>query len=509
MKAGQDNRLTRVSSFELNLENDWGVLVSFFANEDINLEKKAVDELLKVISTQETVLRLQKEAPDFFDSTKENCLEKVVLTPDFHKGSGIPIGTVMSTKGFILPQAVGNDVNCGMRFETTPFQHEDIVEKLDLIEENLRNIFFGGGRNIPMTRTQRQALLQYGLPGLLDSSSEAKGMGIWSDLSLSKEERQLSKMHGNGVYKAKGIFGVEEYLKRSGGVTHDPVIGNVGGGNHFAEVQYVKKILNPQAAYEWGLKEGQVVMMIHSGSLGLGHGTGRYAMDILKRIYPKNSKFPENGIFPLPLHEAYSDELANYRCSLANSANFAFANRFMLSRMLLKGLACGKDAESDLIYDAPHNLMWDKDGRTVHRKGATPAGGWQEAQGTAYKFWGEPVIVPGSMGTSSYLMLGQGNESSLCSACHGAGRLIGRGAAMHVGDQEIEDFLNNFRIVTPINPKDASVKGRRDILGKWKAQLKQEAPMTYKNITPVVETLKEAQIAQPVAELYPILTVKS
>ena len=80
---------------------------------------------------------------------------------------------------------------------------------------------------------------------------------------------------------------------------------------------------------------------------------------------------------------------------------------------------------------------------------------------------------------------------------------------MHVDDQEIEDFLNNFRIVTPINPKDATVKGRRDILGKWKAQLKQEAPMTYKNITPVVETLKEAEIAQPVAELFPILTVKS
>ena len=509
MKAGQDNRLIRVSPFELNLENEWNVPVSFFANEEINLEKKAVDELLKVISTQETVLRLQKEAPDFFDKTKDISLEKVVLTPDFHKGSGIPIGTVMATKGFILPQAVGNDVNCGMRFEATSFQLEDIIKNLDSIEENLRNIFFGGARNIPMSKTQRQSLLQYGLPGLLETSSDAKGLGIWQGMSISKEENHLSKMHGNGAYRAKGIFGMEEYLKRSDGVSHDPVIGNVGGGNHFAEVQYVKKILNPQAAFNWGLKEGQIVMMIHSGSLGLGHGTGRYAMDILKEIYPKNCRFPENGIFPLPLHEAFSTELENYRCSLANSANFAFANRFMLSRMLLKGLACGKDAEADLIYDAPHNLMWDKDGRTVHRKGATPAGGWKEVQGTAYRFWGEPVIVPGSMGSSSYLMLGQGNENSLCSACHGAGRLIGRGAAMQVDDKEIEEFIRNFRIVTSVNPNDASVKGRRDILGKWKAQLKQEAPMTYKNITPVVETLKEAQIAQPVAELFPVLTVKS
>ena len=194
---------------------------------------------------------------------------------------------------------------------------------------------------------------------------------------------------------------------------------------------------------------------------------------------------------------------------MANSANFAFANRFMLSRMLLKGLACGRNAESQLIYDAPHNLMWDKEGHTVHRKGATPAGSWKEAQDTEYKFWGEPVIVPGSMGSSSYLMLGQGNANSLCSACHGAGRLIARGAAMKVDDKEIDEFLRNFRIVTPMDPNSAEVKGRRDILGKWRAQLKQEAPMTYKNITPVVETLKEAQIAQPVAELFPILTVKS
>ena len=508
MKAGQDNRLTRVSPFELQLQNEWGVPVSFFANDEINLEKKAVDELIKVISVQENVLRLQKEAPDFFGD-RESCLEKVVLTPDFHKGSGIPIGTVMATKGFILPQAVGNDVNCGMRFETTSLQHNDVVNNLDEIELNLRKIFFGGGRDIPMTRSQRQALLQYGLPGLLESSHEAEGRGLWHSLSVSKEEKQLRKMHGRGVYEAKGIFGLEEYLKRSEGATHDPVIGNVGGGNHFAEVQFVKKILNPQAAFDWGIQEGQVVMMIHSGSLGLGHSTGKYAMELLKKVYPKGSKFPENGIFPLPLNEMFATEVDNYKCSLANSANFAFANRFMLSRMLLKGLACGKSAESHLIYDAPHNLMWNKDGYTLHRKGATPAGGWEDTQGTDYKFWGEPVIVPGSMGSSSYLMLGQGNANSLCSACHGAGRLIARGAAMHVDDKEIDEFLNNFRIVTSVNPNDAEVKGRRDILGKWKAQLKQEAPMTYKDITPVVETLKQAQIAQPVAELFPILTVKS
>ena len=273
MKAGQDNRLTRVSPFELQLKNEWDVPVSFFANDEINLEKQAVDELIDVISVQETVLRLQKEAPDFFADKNAN-LEKVVLTPDFHKGSGIPIGTVMATRGFILPQAVGNDVNCGMRFEATSFQYEEVINNLDTIEVNLRNIFFGGGRDIPMTKSQRQSLLQYGLQGLFDTSADVLDRGIWQSLSIAKEEKQLGKMHGRGVYEAKGIFGLEDYLKRSDGATHDPVIGNVGGGNHFAEVQYVKKILNPQAAYDWGIKEGQVVMMIHSGSLGLGHSTG-------------------------------------------------------------------------------------------------------------------------------------------------------------------------------------------------------------------------------------------
>ena len=507
----QDKRLKRESSWHLSLPNEWDIPVTFIANEEISLEKTAVDELSALIETQATVNRLQKEAPGFFDESLENRINQVVLTPDFHKGSGVPIGTVIKSSGFILPQAVGNDVNCGMRLSATSINVDQLRSGLDDLEKELRRIFFEGGRDIPMTRSQRMALLQYGLPGLIDTMNEANGKGLWAEMQEDREIAALDKMHGSGSYAVKDIFGLEEYLKRSEGATHDSIIGNVGGGNHFAEIQYVRKILNPAAAYAWGLKEGQVVMMIHSGSLGLGHCTGRFAMDTMKAIYPEKSKYPDNGVFMLPDGDRFENQVKDYFCSLANSANFAFGNRFFLDKMILRGLknVMNTDVESSVIYDAPHNLVWEKDGSFVHRKGATPAGGWAQAQDTAYRHWGEPVIVPGSMGAPSYLLLGQGNEQTLCSACHGAGRQIARGAAMKVDDEEIEEFLENFRIVTALDHRNPAVKGRRDIMEKWKGQLKQEAPATYKNITPVIETLTTANAASPVVELYPLMTVKN
>jgi tRNA-splicing ligase RtcB len=201
-------------------------------------------------------------------------------------------------------------------------------------------------------------------------------------------------------------------------------------------------------------------------------------------------------------HHAQGAQMAQKRASM-------WRHLIMVRRALEQSVG---PADMQVLYDAPHNLMWEQPGDDgtvfLHRKGATPADGWAAMANTAYEHWGEPVIVPGSMGAPSYLLLGSGNEQALCSACHGAGRALSRGAAMQVADAELDAFLAAFRVVTPVDPKRADVRGRRDILEKWRQELKQEAPFAYKDITPVIDTLRAADVARPVAEFYPLMTVK-
>ena len=504
--TAQDHRLTRVDPTLLTLANDWGIPVRVFANERIPLGREAVDELLNVLSIQATVDLLCEQAPGFF-AAPDPAITDVVLTPDFHKGAGIPIGTVLRTRGFAVPQAIGNDVNCGMRLMATSLRAEQVTANLDAIERELRHLFFAGGRGIALRPAQREALLRFGLPGLLDASGGAADG--WRLDAGAAANADLERMHGGGGYPAALLPALDGYVSGAGGSSYDSLIGSLGGGNHFAEIQCVRRIHDRAAAHAWGLSEGQVVVMVHAGSLGLGHIANGSVLDAMKAIYPAGLAHPANGIYPLP---AGADAaFARFTTALRNAANFAFGNRFYLSLMMRRGLAAAVGAlETRVIYDAPHNLMWpEADGASfVHRKGATPAGGWEQVAGTAYEHWGEPVIVPGSMGAPSFLLLGAGHAGSLCSACHGAGRLMSRGAAMQVADAELDAFLDAFRIVTPLDPRRPDVRGRRDILAKWRQEVKQEAPFAYKDIAPVIETLRDGGVARPVVELFPLLTVK-
>ena len=165
--------------------------------------------------------------------------------------------------------------------------------------------------------------------------------------------------------------------------------------------------------------------------------------------------------------------------------------------------------EFPLLYDAPHNLVWPEEDRSfVHRKGATTARGLEAMQNTPFAFTGEPVLVPGSMGSSSFILAGQGLPDALSSASHGAGRALARGAATRGFDTEFKRFLEEFRVVTPLDLRRQDVKMRRDILDKKLEELKQEAPHAYKGIGPVVRTLEGAGMARAVAELKPLMTIK-
>ncbi|GAA2642641.1 RtcB family protein [Dactylosporangium fulvum] len=492
-----DPRLTRLDDAWAALPNPLGVPVEICAGADVPIESAAIDELLTVLDTARTLEALAAATPGL---DREPRIDRVVCTPDFHKGAGIPIGTVLQTSGALIPQAVGNDVNCGMRVEVTSLTVDRVRPHLDALERKLRHLFFEGGRRIGLTAAHREGLLRHGLPGLLAEPVPAEPEGAWSQLG----DEDVAAMHAAG-WPARSAEGFRDWITSGGGTSYDSIIGSVGGGNHFAELQYVSAVHDGPAAYAWGLAPGRVVLMVHSGSLSLGHQANATGQDQARAAWPRSVPLPANRILPMLLDEATTARRERYLTAFANAANFAIGNRFFLALMLRAGLASvAGELESRLVYEAPHNLLWPgPDGTVVHRKGATPADGPSPAAP-----WGEPVIVPGSMGAPSHLLRGLGNTRALGSACHGAGRSIPRGAASRGGDAELDAFLREFRVVTPLDHRDPAVAARRDVVDAWRRDLKQEAPWAYKDVGPVVESLHRAEVALPVAELRPILTVK-
>lgn len=495
-----DPRLVRTDDSWLTLPNPANVPVEICAGPDVPLEPAAVDELLTVLETAGTLRALAKVTSGLDDEPR---IDRVVCTPDFHKGAGIPIGTVLRTTGALIPQAVGNDINCGMRVEVTDLDVDRLRPHLDALEVRLRHIFFEGGRRIGLTPPQREGLLREGLPGLLASGPPQGPDGAWRQLGPDDSVGLDERMHAPG-YPVASASGFRDWITSGGGTSYDSIIGSVGGGNHFAELQYVSAIHDGAAAYAWGLVPGRVVLMVHSGSLTLGHQANATGHDQARAAWPRAVPLPHNRILPMLLDERSAQGQARYLTAFANASNFAIGNRFFLALMLRAGLASvAGDVTANLVYDAPHNLLWPgEDGTVLHRKGATPADGF------GARVWGEPVIVPGSMGAPSYLLRGLGNPRALSSACHGAGRSIPRGAASRGSDDELDAFLRDFRVVTPLNHRDPAVTARRDVIEAWRRDLKQEAPWAYKEVGPVVDSLRQADVAQPVAELRPILTVK-
>ena len=504
-----DPRLTRLDAARVRVNNPHGVETTLFANERVPVESGAVTELVELLALRDTVQQVAEAAPDSFD--RDPDIVRVAVTPDFHKARGIPVGTVLATRGFVVPQAIGNDINCGMRLHTTTLRPDDIAANVDELETAFRHLFFEGGRNIPMTRGQRHALLTGGLEAMLDETA-GLNEGLWP---LARElGAQLDRVERRGSLPASRVFGLSDFMGEDDRLSRDGQIGSIGGGNHFVEIQKVEKVLDGAVAHAWGLKPGVVTVMVHTGSVGIGHLCGGHYRDVVKAIHPESLKHPANGVFVLPEGDRHRDHADTFWDALHNAANFAYANRMFLAVMAVAGIrrVFGDGVGAELLYDAPHNFVWkdELDGEEVviHRKGATPARGFDAMAGTPFAYHGEPVLVPGSMGASSFVLVGQGNAESMASASHGAGRVLSRGEAMRGFDAEFEKFMKEFRVVTPTDLRRADVRQRPDILGKKLEEIKQEAPFAYKGIGPVVDTLTAAGIARPVAELTPLMTIK-
>lgn len=477
-------------------------------------EKKAVGELKSLSGMEDTISRLA-ECGGFFEDG-EAGIQKIVLTPDFHKGAGIPIGTVMMTKGFVVPQAMGNDINCGMRVSLTDLTEEELLKCLPELVARIRRIFFEGERQIPMTPVQREAMFKQGLTGLLETSKSAGKQGIWRFYDPEQQERDLNHVAFRGSLLTSSVEGLEDFIGQGGRLSYDDQIGSVGGGNHFVEVQRIAELYDGQTANAWGLKKNGILIMIHSGSLMIGHHSGLLNRKLCEAAYPAGITHPENKLYLLPENRRMEENWNRFWDITGNAANFGFANRLFLGLMLQNAIedVIGQGScHQKLLYDSPHNFIWKKevDGKTcyIHRKGACCAGGFQEMAGTPFEYYGEPVMIPGSMGSSSYLLRGLGRADSLWSASHGAGRRLSRGEAVHGNDEEFRKFMKRFHIITPIDPGRSDLRGRNDILKKWEDAIRSEAPYAYKDIDDVVQVHKQHKMAEPVARMEPVFTIKA
>lgn len=495
----------------INKINGFQTNIKLYLSDRVLPEKKSIEELKQFMELESTIENLKEK--EFFDN-KESKIADVIVTPDFHKGAGIPIGTVMLTKGFVVPQAMGNDINCGMRLLVTDIEEEKLFENMSKIQKKIRSIFFEGGRDIPMTTTQREAMFQNGLTGILETWKDTKEKGIWKFYLPKEQEEQLKNVQMKGSIFTKYTRGLEDFIKQSGTLSYDSQIGSIGGGNHFVEVQRIEEIFDGQTANAWGITKGKLLVMIHTGSLMIGHQSGMLARNISKDIYPSLVEHPTNRIYLLPEGNKFSKQWDNFWSTISNSANFAFANRMFLGLMLQKVFTetIGENKFS-LLYDSPHNFIWkiEIEGEVyyLHRKGACSAQSMDKMEETPFAYYGEPVMIPGSMGSSSYLMAGSGTRETLWSASHGAGRKLSRGDAMHGNNKLFEEFIRKYSVITPIDPMRNDIKGRKDILKKWEEMLRAEAPYAYKDIEQVISVHTQHNMARKVARMTPVFTIKA
>ncbi|MBD2496793.1 RtcB family protein [Nostoc sp. FACHB-280] len=409
------------------------------------------------------------------------CVCRACATPDFHPGdAGVAIGSVVETVGQVIPAAVGSDINCGMRLHVADLSIDKFLSQRDLFVERMKGDYFFGTRDVTMTAQTMKALFQYGVLGWLDTMfDQPTGSFVKSDLDQISQESESIFLGGamEGDWKlAPEELVPDTRLVRDGGLA------TIGSGNHFVEVQQVEKIENRSLAYAWGIREGQLAFMVHSGSRNVGKYIGGMWRDRTKATWPKGLKYPESQIFPLSAH-SHPELVASYLKAEATAANYGFINRLLLAELLrLRLREVYGDVEAPLVYDLPHNITLPEGQGWVTRKGACPAHS------------GQPVIIPGSMGAYSYLMVGQGNAAFCNSASHGAGRIRSRFDLSRQGASQTESELG----LTGVDC--ITLRAERRI---------EEAPAAYKPIQSVIDVQVEAGMVDVVARLSPVLTFKA
>ena len=429
-------------------------------------------------------------------ATLPGAVKYALAMPDIHQGYGFPIGGVVATKlpdGVISPGGVGYDINCGVRLLATHLKHEQAKPYLDDLASALyANCPSGVGKGGSIKLKSGE------LDQLMESGSEwalKRGLADESDLERTEEKGCLAGADSTRVSPRAKERGKGQ-------------VGTLGAGNHFIEIDVIDIISDESIARRIGLFQGQIVVQIHCGSRGLGH---QVCSDYVKRFQKAIGKYgfslPDRELVCAPLS---SPEGQDYLSAMKAAANYAFANRQVLAhhiRRSFEQVLAGKVSNHHIyqIYDIAHNMAkietHEVEGHMtklcVHRKGATRAFGPGSAElPSAYRDIGQPVLVPGSMGTASWVMVGTSTSMSRTfgSTCHGAGRTMSRKKAKKsVHGAGLRDQLESQGILV----RAGSMSG-----------LAEEAPVAYKDVNRVVDVVHGAGIAKKVARLTPVAVLK-
>ncbi len=418
---------------------------------------------------------------------------KAFVLPDGHQGYGFPIGGVAALdyeKGGISPGGIGYDINCGVRLVATPLMIKEVEPKLQqLVDCCYTAVPAGLGEgNLKLSKEELNEVLEKGAEWAFEN-----GYGVKEDLENAEE---------SGSYKGADASKVSETAKSRG----KNQLGSLGSGNHFLEIQYVSEIFDEKVAKAFGLKKGQIVYMIHCGSRGLGHQVCSDYLRLMEKEFTKEiAKLPDRELVYAPAGTKLCDD---YFKAMKSAANFAWCNRHViaeLARRCFVNLFNVKREEIKTVYDVAHNIAKVEEHEFngvkhkvyMHRKGATrafPPGSPEIPE--RYRKVGQPVIIPGSMGTGSYVLVGtaEGERVSLSSTAHGAGRVMSR-------HQATREFRGQ-ELVNELRQKGIIVKGHS------MSGLAEEAPGAYKDIDEVVKISDELGIAKAVVKLKPLGVVK-
>jgi tRNA-splicing ligase RtcB len=416
--------------------------------------------------------------------------------PDIHWGYGFPIGGVaaMDTQnGVISPGGVGYDINCGVRVVRTNLKGADLSKNKELLINKMYSKIpcgVGSKSDIKVSFSTLKEVLAAG-----SSWAVKDGFGWDSDLEYTEENGKLDGADPE-IISSRALERGQEQL------------GTLGSGNHFMEIQKVSEIFDEKAANMLGLEIDSVTVMIHTGSRGLGH---QVCSDWVKNLRSAKNKFnidiPDEQLICAPLD---SKEGQDYLSSMRAAANFAWANRQIILSRVRESFTevFGKSAESlgmNLIYDVAHNIAKVEEHTVegnikrlcVHRKGATRAFPPNHPDiPKKYKEFGQPVLIPGDMGTASYILLGthKAMDETFGSTCHGAGRVLSRKKAMSAtGGRNITDELKKKGIYV----RAKSIK-----------TIREEAPEAYKDIDEVVDVVEKAGISKKVVRMLPLAVIK-
>ncbi len=422
-------------------------------------------------------------------------VKNALLMPDGHEGYGFPIGGVAAfdmETGVISPGGVGYDINCGVRLISTNLSKAEVLPKLPkLIDLLFKNVPSGVGSKGKLRLEKRQ---------LEDAITRGVDWAIEQGYGSEKDKERTEE---NGRMEGADPSAVSDKALHRG----MPQFGTVGAGNHFVEIQEVQKVLLPDIAEKFGLKQGNIVVMLHCGSRGFGHQVCDDSLrEMLAAARKYNIELPDHELCCAPVN---SPEAEKYIKAMRCAVNYAFNNRHIMMHWVRETFddvfGKGTGENMPLVYDVCHNIAKFEehavDGQRkmlcVHRKGATRAfaAGRKELP-SYYREIGQPVMIPGSMGTASYVLVGRQGamDNSWGSSCHGAGRAMSRSRAVHT--------WNGKQIQGELASRGILVKATESEL------LAEEAPGAYKNVDDVVMSVQQAGLSDIVARMVPIGVVK-